>query len=139
MRRKRTPSVTAILSRYSTRKRRDTVFEPSPAKPPIPDPLQKGSVSVKEEEENLIFTGAVAPLITKATRLHKGYHLTSGQDHSVDIGVTGQSLKIEAFVGAGKTSTLSAISSAKPTQKGLYLALTEICSRVVDDSGAVLG
>ena len=59
------------------------------------------------------------------TRMHKGYRLTHEQDFAVDLATGGGSLKIEAYAGAGKTSTLSAISDAMPARKGLYLAFNK--------------
>ena len=59
------------------------------------------------------------------TRVHNNYHLTEEQDHAVDLSETGDSLAIEAFAGAGKTSTLSAISSALSDKDGLYLAFNK--------------
>lgn len=50
--------------------------------------------------------------------------LTSEQAHAVDLFKTSQSLKISAFAGTGKTSTLTAV--AKSTSKfGLYLAFNK--------------
>ena len=50
--------------------------------------------------------------------------LTDEQTNAVDLFKTSQSLKISAFAGTGKTSTLTAV--AKSTQKsGLYLAFNK--------------
>ena len=50
--------------------------------------------------------------------------LTDEQTHAVDLFKTSRSLKISAFAGTGKTSTLTAL--AKSTQKnGLYLAFNK--------------
>lgn len=50
--------------------------------------------------------------------------LTSEQAHALDLFKTSQSLKISAFAGTGKTSTLTAV--AKSTSKsGLYLAFNK--------------
>lgn len=50
--------------------------------------------------------------------------LTSEQAHAVDLFKSSQSLKISAFAGTGKTSTLTAV--AKSTSKsGLYLAFNK--------------
>lgn len=50
--------------------------------------------------------------------------LTSEQAHAVDLFKTSQLLKISAFAGTGKTSTLTAV--AKSTSKrGLYLAFNK--------------
>jgi len=90
-------------------------------------------VRLRSKKRTLIFTGAVAPAEVKATRKHKGYFLTDEQDLLVDFSLTGSSLKIEVFAGAGKISTLSAIGSAIPAQKGLYLAFRKsIATDAVD-------
>lgn len=54
-------------------------------------------------------------------------NLTDEQAHAVDLFNTSRSLKISAFAGTGKTSTLTAIS--KSTSKtGLYLAFNKSIS-----------
>ena len=55
-------------------------------------------------------------------RMYNGYQLTDEQCQAIDLATTGHNLKIEAYAGAGKTSTLSAISSAMPECSGLYIA-----------------
>ncbi|MGI9274176.1 MAG: UvrD-helicase domain-containing protein [Endozoicomonas sp.] len=60
--------------------------------------------------------------MTWETRRHNGHYLTDEQNQAVDLAIAGNHLKIEAFAGAGKTSTLAAISEALPGRKGLYLA-----------------
>lgn len=58
--------------------------------------------------------------------------LTSEQAHALDLFKTTQSLKISAFAGTGKTSTLTAL--AKSTSKsGLYLAFNK---SIADDARA---
>lgn len=55
-----------------------------------------------------------------------GQHpLTDEQQHSVDLAVTGESLKVEAGAGSGKTSDLTAISHNMGKRKGLYLAFNQ--------------
>lgn len=53
------------------------------------------------------------------------YPLTDEQQSSVDKAVTGESLKIEAGAGSGKTSNLTAISHNLAHLKGLYLAFNQ--------------
>ena len=56
-------------------------------------------------------------------RTHDGYPLTEEQNKAVDLSIgSSTSLKIEAYAGAGKTSTLSAIAKEKEDDKGFYLA-----------------
>lgn len=50
--------------------------------------------------------------------------LTEEQENAVDLFMKGSSLKISAFAGAGKTSTLVALSKAT-ADKGLYLAFNK--------------
>lgn len=50
---------------------------------------------------------------------------THEQQHAVDLALTGENLKIEAYAGAGKTSTLSAISNAMPNKRILYIAFNK--------------
>jgi hypothetical protein len=50
--------------------------------------------------------------------------LTSEQAHAVELFRTSQSLKISAFAGTGKTSTLSAVARSS-TEQGLYLAFNK--------------
>ncbi len=48
---------------------------------------------------------------------------TPEQEHAIDLAVGGGSLKIEAYAGTGKTTTLAAISKAiGPEKRGMYLA-----------------
>ncbi len=56
-----------------------------------------------------------------STRKFKGYPLTVEQDHAVDLMLSGDDVKIEAYAGSGKTSTLAAGASVL-TGKGLYIA-----------------
>ena len=65
------------------------------------------------EPPKTIVSEVVAEQLKKVTRMHNGYHLTDEQDRAVDLAETGDDLKIEAYAGAGKTSTLSAVSKAK--------------------------
>ena len=50
-----------------------------------------------------------------------GYQLTKEQKQCVEVASQGKDLKIKAFAGSGKTSTLVAISR-ELSGKGLYLA-----------------
>ena len=79
------------------------------------------AVATKEKEKV-----KVNPVAT-STRLFGSYYLTYEQDYAVDLALKGKSLKIEAFAGAGKTSTLSAIAVEleKCSKKGLYLAFNK--------------
>jgi hypothetical protein len=65
----------------------------------------------------------------------KGYYLTDEQEMSVLYAEEPYWLKVEAYAGAGKTSTLNAIASiAKFGLKGLYLAFnTDIVKESLDD------
>lgn len=55
--------------------------------------------------------GVSAPSLKKSGfRVFDGYELTEEQDVAVDLALYGKDLKVEAFAGAGKTSTLAAIS-----------------------------
>lgn len=54
-----------------------------------------------------------------------GLPLTEEQDHAVDLAVTRKDLKIEAFAGAGKTSTLVSISQALRHKRGVYIAFNK--------------
>lgn len=60
--------------------------------------------------------------IATVNRVHDGYQLTDEQCQAIDLAITGHNLKIEAYAGAGKTSTLAAVSTAMPEQNGLYVA-----------------
>jgi hypothetical protein len=53
-----------------------------------------------------------------------GYPITEEQDVAVDLAITGESLKIEARAGAGKTTTLRAVARELPG-KGLYIAFNK--------------
>ena len=62
------------------------------------------------------------PAVATDVRRHDGYQLTDEQCRAIDLATAGSSLKIEAFAGTGKTSTLAAISAAMPKRDGLYIA-----------------
>lgn len=82
--------------------------------------LKKLNITIPGQMDS--FNKTPASLKSK-TRKHGDYYLTEEQDHAVDLAITQDNLKIEAFAGAGKTSTLSAISSSMPKDsRGLYLA-----------------
>lgn len=74
-----------------------------------------------EAQETKVITNPT-PL---ATREHGGYRLTEEQNVAVDLAETTKDLKIEAYAGAGKTSTLSAISTALSKKRGLYIAFNK--------------
>ena len=59
---------------------------------------------------------------TSVNRMYDGYQLTDEQCQAINLAISGQNLKIEAYAGAGKTSTLAAVSSAMPERGGLYIA-----------------
>jgi hypothetical protein len=59
------------------------------------------------------------PQLTKTSST--GYKLTDEQKQCVEVALQGKDVKIKAFAGSGKTSTLVAISRELPG-KGLYLA-----------------
>jgi hypothetical protein len=65
----------------------------------------------------------------------KGYYLTDEQEMSVLFAEEPYWLKVEAYAGAGKTSTLNAIASiAKFGLRGLYLAFnSDIVKESLDD------
>ncbi|MBD8681281.1 MULTISPECIES: 3'-5' exonuclease [Pseudomonas] len=66
------------------------------------------------------------PLQSNPNNFRLGIHpLTDEQQHSLELAVTGASLKIEAGAGAGKTSGLTAISQNMGRRKGLYLAFNQ--------------
>lgn len=50
---------------------------------------------------------------------------TPEQEAAVDLFLTGESMKISAFAGAGKTSTLKLLSATAPDERGLYLAFNK--------------
>jgi macrodomain Ter protein organizer (MatP/YcbG family) len=53
------------------------------------------------------------------------FRLTDEQAYAVELARAGDPLKIEAFAGTGKTSTLKAIGEAMPDKKCLYLAFNK--------------
>ncbi|EOR08192.1 3'-5' exonuclease [Acinetobacter tandoii] len=50
---------------------------------------------------------------------------TMEQRHAIDMAIQGQSCKVTAYAGAGKTSTLKLIGNAKYNQHGMYLAFNK--------------
>jgi superfamily I DNA/RNA helicase len=52
--------------------------------------------------------------------------LTDEQAYAVELAATGNPLKIEAFAGTGKTSTLKAIAEALPNKRIMYLAFNKM-------------
>ena len=108
-------------------------------KKPINEPL---GIAEHRVEENHFSTEAVAvePLAplpgaeenqpdiagsASNNRFYNGYELTDEQDQAVDLAEMGDDLKIEAYAGAGKTSTLAAISDALKDKRGLYIAFNK--------------
>lgn len=80
----------------------------------------------EEIQLDLAVPDPVIPAIEKTeTRFSRGYYLTAEQDHAVDLAETGGSLKIEAYAGAGKTSTLVAVGDALEGKRGLYIAFNK--------------
>ncbi len=53
------------------------------------------------------------------------YPATDEQEAAVDLFVSKQSMKISAFAGAGKTSTLKFLAATAPKERGLYLAFNK--------------
>ena len=53
------------------------------------------------------------------------YELTEEQNVAVELALTGCSLKVDAFAGTGKTTTLAAIGRGLNNKKGLYLAFNK--------------
>ncbi len=51
--------------------------------------------------------------------------ITDEQQHAVDMAQAGNSLKIAAFAGTGKTTTLRTIANAKQGKRGLYLSFNK--------------
>lgn len=80
----------------------------------------------KEVQLDLAVFDPADPVIEKTdTRFNRGYYLTLEQDRAVDLAETGGSLKIEAYAGAGKTSTLVAVGDALEGKRGLYIAFNK--------------
>ena len=50
------------------------------------------------------------------------YPATPEQEEAVDLFIARESMKISAFAGAGKTSTLKFLAATAPHERGLYLA-----------------
>lgn len=50
---------------------------------------------------------------------------TIEQRHAIDMAIQGQSCKVTAYAGAGKTSTLKLIGNSKYNQHGMYLAFNK--------------
>lgn len=51
---------------------------------------------------------------------------TYEQAIAIDNARLGQSFKVIAYAGTGKTTTLQMISDAMPERRGMYLALTKL-------------
>lgn len=50
---------------------------------------------------------------------------TAEQTHAIDMATQGQSFKVVAYAGTGKTTTLQMISHALPQKRGMYLAFNK--------------
>ena len=50
---------------------------------------------------------------------------TPEQERAVDLFLSGRTMKISAFAGAGKTSTLKLLAATAPNERGLYLAFNK--------------
>lgn len=50
---------------------------------------------------------------------------TPEQEDAIDLFLTGRTMKISAFAGAGKTSTLKLLAATAPQERGLYLAFNK--------------
>lgn len=74
-----------------------------------------------DENDAVLVPQDLAEQLKQVTRFHNGYHLTDEQDRAVDLALTGTDLKVEAFAGAGKTSTLDAVGTHLGL-RGLYIA-----------------
>jgi hypothetical protein len=57
--------------------------------------------------------------------------LTDEQEVAVSAFTTGESLRLVAYAGAGKTSTLTAMAAARPEKRGLYVAFNKA---IADDA-----
>ena len=65
----------------------------------------------------------MATLISK--QFSQKHTITDEQQHAVNMAQAGHSLKIAAFAGTGKTTTLRAIANAKHGKRGLYLSFNK--------------
>lgn len=59
----------------------------------------------------------------------RGIELTDEQINAINLSLTGENLKIEAYAGTGKTLTLLAISDYLNYKKGIYLAFNKSTSQ----------
>jgi len=50
---------------------------------------------------------------------------TAEQQIAIEHALRGESFKVVAYAGTGKTTTLQMISAAMPERRGMYLALTK--------------
>ena len=97
--------------------------------------IKKGLRPVKEPEKkpepvnDIITPAPIAPVIDENSKWSHikidGYPLTLEQSNILDLVASGKNLKIEAFAGSGKTTTLRAIATAFPKKKFLYLAFNK--------------
>lgn len=121
----------AVLSRHGLgqkgRKRKNLTSTGAVAHRESEVPGVEGWKPGREEVQfDLAVPDPVIPAIEKTeTRFNRGYYLTAEQDHAVDLSETGGSLKIEAYAGAGKTSTLVAVGDALEGKRGLYIAFNK--------------
>lgn len=84
-------------------------------------------ISADDDSTETSFKTQSTPRKIKSTtrRAPGNYTLTDEQAHAVDLALNGNSLKIEAFAGSGKTTNLKAIGQAKKDSRGLYLAFNK--------------
>lgn len=59
---------------------------------------------------------------------------TSEQEEIVDLFLSRQSMKVSAFAGTGKTSTLKFLAATAPEEKGLYLAFNKAIAVEANDT-----
>lgn len=94
-------------------------------KPLTPPTEKQAAISIPANMMSLNKCKA-PPLQSNPSNFRLGLHpLTDEQQQCLVFAVTGESLKIEAGAGAGKTSGLTAISQNMGRRKGLYLAFNQ--------------
>jgi len=108
---------------------------PDVIEPPRPKPEAKKILSTPASGQamtdghkhlNRLNALKAPPLKSNPANFRLGEHLlTDEQQASVELAISGDSLKIEAGAGSGKTSNLTAISEHMGKRKGLYLAFNQ--------------
>lgn len=88
--------------------------------------------SLPQVQDELPLVRERTPPRARAQDVAPGFAPTPQQQEAVDAFMTGGSLKIAAFAGAGKTSTLKLMSRTRDG-RGLYLAFN---SRTAEEAGA---